>query len=129
MRRKEETMTKIAYDPRIVDSYNQYLGKKRGQMRRQSAMGQMELRAMERALALGHVPGIGLDGKYESFLFCETFRCFAFCSISRDEGVHGPIVEVPCGEQTIIQPDPESTWEQGNSEWYTVVVQRRPMPY
>lgn len=121
-------MTKIAYDPKIIDRYNQYLGKKRGQMRRQSEMGQMELRAMTKAEELGHEPGIGLDGKYESFLFCETYRCFAFCSISKDEGVHGPIVEVPCGDQTIINPDPESAWDQGNSEFYTVLVQRHPMP-
>lgn len=109
-------MTKIAYDPKIVDSYNKHLGKRRGQMRRQSEMGQMELSAMSRAAELGHVPGVGLDGKYESFLFCETYRCFAMCSISKEEGVHGPIVEVPCGDETIIHPNPKSVWEEAHED-------------
>ena len=109
-------MTKIAYSPKIVDSYNKHLGKRRGQIRRQSKMGQMELSAMTAASELGHDPGIGIDGKYESFLFCETYRCLAMCSISTEEGVHGPIVEVQCGEETIIHPNPKSVWQEGHED-------------
>lgn len=116
MKRKGRHMTKIAYDPKIVDSYNRQLGKRRGQVRRQSEMGQMELTAMTKASELGHVPSIGMDGKYESFLFCETYRCFAMCSISTEEGVHGPIVEVQCGEETILHPNPKSVWEEGHED-------------
>jgi len=126
MRRKGLQMTKIAYDPKIVDSYNKHLGKRRGQVRRQSEMGQMELSAMSKAAELGHVPGVGLDGKYESFLFCETYRCFAMCSITKDEGVHGSIVEVQCGDETIIHPNPKSVWEEGHEgSFYPVPTVQR----
>jgi hypothetical protein len=61
-------------------------------------IGQMEMDSITKALDLGHTPMLDFDDKTESFLWCGDRKCIAMCSITTEEGVSGPIVEVKCGE-------------------------------
>jgi hypothetical protein len=100
-------------NPEAIQIYNNALGKKRANTRRQSIIGQMEMDSITKALDLGHSPMIDFDDKTESFLWCSDRKCIAMCSITTEEGVSGPVVEVKCGEwKPDISRDPEDAWNQ-----------------
>ena len=105
-------------NPEAIQIYNNRLGKKHANSRRQSRIGQMEMDSITKALALGHKPMIDFDDKNESFLWCDERKCLAMCSITTEEGVSGPIVEVKCGEyKPDSERDPEDAWDQAEDPY------------
>lgn len=98
----------------IRQAYHDSLGKKSYTTRARSDIGKVEMRALGKALRMGHKALVHVDNTRSSFLACS--ECDIMGSVTHDEGMSGSILEVECGTK-ISTRDPESAWDQAEDPY------------